>query len=120
MNKLLNMKRSLALTGLFFILVLLNVQAQNLHEFSKIDLLIIRGENYKVIDTCRQILKTDSLNSEIWYKMGLALQNLMSEENSFSCFSKASEYHQPITGTPSWLQKAFTQRGNQPLPSHTC
>jgi len=115
MNKLLNMKRSLALTGLFFILVLLNVQAQNLPEFSKIDLLIIRGENYKVIDTCRQILKTDSLNSEIWYKMGLALQNLMSEENSFSCFSKASELSPANNRYSFMVAKGFYTKGKPAL-----
>jgi len=85
------MKKFIFLAGFLFTLIFMPATGQDIPELSKIDLLIIRGENYKVIDTCRQILTTDSLNSEIWYKMGLAYQNLMSEENSFRCFSRASE-----------------------------
>lgn len=85
------MKKFIFIAGFLISLSFLPVAGQDIPELSKIDLLIIRGENYKVIDSCRQILATDSLNSEIWYKMGLAMQNLMSEENSFKCFSKASE-----------------------------
>jgi len=64
--------------------------AQNNTDYSKIDLHLIRGDYKMVIDTCRQILITDSLNSEIYYKMGLAYQNLISEDKSLECFTTAA------------------------------
>ena len=57
---------------------------------SKIDILLIRGDYKKVIDTCKLILAADTLNSEIYYKMGLAYQNYLREDKSFDCFLKAS------------------------------
>jgi tetratricopeptide (TPR) repeat protein len=77
------------ITGLL-ILCNLNLLSQVYTPYTRIDLFIIRGENYKVIDTCKQVLASDSLNPEIWYRLGLAYQNLMSDDNSFSCFSKAA------------------------------
>jgi len=63
---------------------------QNGRDYSKIDIKLIHGEYNKVIDTCNQILSSDTLNSEIYYKMGLAYQNLMHDDKSFDCFLKAS------------------------------
>lgn len=57
---------------------------------SKIDIKLIHGEYNKVIDTCRQILAVDSLNAELYYKMGLAYQNLLHDDKSFECFLRAS------------------------------
>jgi len=57
---------------------------------SKIDILLIHGNNKKVIDTCQQILAVDSLNSEIYFKMGLAYQNLLYEDKSLDCFLKSA------------------------------
>jgi len=59
-------------------------------EFSKIDILLVKGEYKKVIDTCTLVLETDSLNAEIYYKMGLAYQNLMPDDKSLDCFQKAA------------------------------
>jgi tetratricopeptide (TPR) repeat protein len=64
--------------------------AQNNTGFSKIDLLLLNGDYNKVVDTCRQIIITDSLNSEAYYKMGVAYQNLISEDKSFDCFLRAA------------------------------
>lgn len=63
---------------------------QNGRDYSKIDIKLIHGEYNNVIDTCNQILAGDSLNSEIYYKKGLAYQNLMHDDKSFDCFFKAS------------------------------
>jgi len=78
-----------------FLIVALTLSAsfswgQNGRDYSKIDIKLVRGEYNKVIDTCRQILATDSLNPEIYYKMGLAYQNLMHDDKSFDCYLKAS------------------------------
>lgn len=63
---------------------------QDGRDYSKIDIKLVRGEYNKVVDTCRQILTTDSLDPEIYYKMGLAYQNLMQDDKSFDCYMKAS------------------------------
>src|SRR5665648_400329 len=59
-------------------------------DYSKIDVMLIRGDFNKVVDTCRLILTIDSLNSEIYYKMGLAFQNILPDDKSFDCFLKAA------------------------------
>lgn len=109
------MKKLIFIAGLIFSLFLLPVSGQNNPELSKIDVLIIRGENYKVIDTCKQILAADSLNSEIWYKMGLAFQNLMSEENSFSCFSRASRLSPSNNRYTFMVAKGYYTKGKNTL-----
>jgi tetratricopeptide (TPR) repeat protein len=50
----------------------------------------MHGSFEKVIDTCKQILTHDSLNPEIYYKMGVAYQNLLEEDLSFNCFYRAA------------------------------
>jgi tetratricopeptide (TPR) repeat protein len=60
------------------------------HDYSKIDMMLGRGEYNKVIDTCNLILSADSLNDIIYYKMGLAYQNFLPDDKSFDCFLKAS------------------------------
>jgi tetratricopeptide (TPR) repeat protein len=66
------------------------LSGQKSSDFSKIDIMLVHGEYKKVIDTCRQILLTDSLNSEIYYKMGLAYQNFLPDDKSFDCFFRAA------------------------------
>jgi tetratricopeptide (TPR) repeat protein len=76
----------LVITGL----ICLNVFGQKNPDYSKIDIMLVHGEFNKVIDTCNRILAGDSLNSEIYYKQGLAYQSLMHDDKSFDCFLKAS------------------------------
>ena len=90
MNKSKIMKRN-SLTIIFLVLVIsLPGLAQNKPDYSKIDIMLIREDFKKVIDTCSQILAVDTLNSEIYYKMGLAYQNLLSDDKSFDCFLKSA------------------------------
>jgi tetratricopeptide (TPR) repeat protein len=110
-----SMKKILLLSALLFSLAFSPVTGQDTPEFSKIDILIIRGENYKVIDTCRQILATDSLNAEIWYKLGFAYQNLMSEEKSFACFSKASSLSPASNRYSFMVAKGFYNKNKPQL-----
>jgi tetratricopeptide (TPR) repeat protein len=84
------MKRIAFTFIIFFFAALFNGNAQNKPENSKIDILLVSGDYNLVIDTCLKILTTDSLNAEIYYKLGLAYQNLLSEDKSFDCFSKAA------------------------------
>lgn len=74
------------LLPLFFISKL---YPQENRDYSRIDLMLIRGKYDKAIDTCKLILGSDSLNAEIYYKMGLAYQNQLPDDKSFDCFVKA-------------------------------
>jgi tetratricopeptide (TPR) repeat protein len=90
MNKLTEMKR-ISFAFLLIVCVISNtVFAQEKSDYSKIDLMLIRGDYARVIDTCQQILNSDSLNPEIYYKKGLAYQNYLPDDKSFDCFQKAS------------------------------
>ena len=81
-------KRSLFLV-VALILFCTAASGQSVRDYSKIDIKLIHGEYNKVIDTCRQILSSDSLDPELYYKMGLAYQNLMHDDKSFDCFLRA-------------------------------
>jgi tetratricopeptide (TPR) repeat protein len=81
-------KNILSLISACFV-IFLPVNAQVKSEYPKIDNLLINGDYRKAADTCELLLAIDSLNPEIWYKMGLAYQNLLAEDKSFDCISKA-------------------------------
>lgn len=83
------MKKSLLTLLLLPLLFTSNLYSQESRDYSKIDLMLIRGEYDKAIDTCKLILGSDSLNAEIYYKMGLAYQNQLPDDKSFDCFAKA-------------------------------
>ncbi|MGC1390115.1 MAG: hypothetical protein WA816_03685 [Bacteroidales bacterium] len=84
------MKRITLLLILSVFFISLPVLAQDKPDNSKIDMMLIKGDFKKAIDTCNQILSTDTLNSEIYYKKGLAFQNLLSDDKSLECFLKAA------------------------------
>jgi tetratricopeptide (TPR) repeat protein len=83
------MKNYLALALLF--LFFTAASAQTTPDYSRLDILLVKGEYSAVIDTCKLILTNDSLNAEVCYKMGLAYQNIIPDENSIACFLKASK-----------------------------
>jgi tetratricopeptide (TPR) repeat protein len=87
------------------------VLAQNKPDNSKIDIMLVRGDFKKVIDTCNLILTVDSLNSEIYYKQGLAYQNLMLDDKSFDCFLKAATFAPDNNIFNFTLAKSYISRG---------
>jgi hypothetical protein len=66
------MKRILPIFIFLVLVISTPILAQNKPDNSKIDLMLIRGDYKKVVDTCSQILAVDTLNSEVYYKLGLA------------------------------------------------
>ena len=84
------MKRIAVTFILLVFFISLRGLAQNNPDNSKIDMMLIRGEFDTAIDTCKQILAGDTLNSEIYYKLGLAYQNQLPDDKSFDCFLKAA------------------------------
>ena len=55
--------------------------AQEIPASSRIDNFLIQGNYEKVIDTCKLILASDSLKPEIYYKMGIAYQNIIEADS---------------------------------------
>lgn len=111
MNKLSSMKKTALTLLLAFFVVFISGHAQTKTDYSKIDIRLIRGDYKKVVDTCRLILSTDSLNSEIWYKMGLAYQNLILDDKSFDCFLKAATISPDNAGYNFMVAKSYYNRG---------
>ncbi len=118
MNTFTDMKRIVITLILSSVFIFLSVYAHSQTDNSKIDILLIKGDYVKVADTCKLILLTDSLNSEIWYKMGLAYQNLLSEEKALDCFSKAVTISPDNNKYTFILAKSFFDMGepNQAKP----
>ena len=85
--------------------------AQKEKDNSKIDIMLIRSEFKSVIDTCKQILEKDTLNSEVYYKLGLAYQNLLFEDKSFECFLKAVSISPENKNYSFTVAKSYFNRG---------
>ena len=115
MNKLNFMKR-IILTFILAVLVFFQTGfAQTKPDNSKIDILLIRGDYKKVIDTCQLILTKDTLNSEIYYKMGLAYQNLILDDKAFDCFLKAATITPENNSYKFMLAKSYYNKGKSNL-----
>lgn len=82
------MKKIVIIAGIF-ILAGCQLRSQTSPDYSRIDLLMLRGEFERAADTCRSILKNDSLNPEICFRAGQAYQNLLIEDSSLIWFEKA-------------------------------
>jgi len=78
--------------------------------------MLIRADFKKAIDTCDQILSTDSLNSEIYYKKGLAYQSLYQKINHWSVFLKAAAISPDNNTTNFTLAKSFYNKGKISVP----
>jgi tetratricopeptide (TPR) repeat protein len=70
-------------------IISVKAQSNKNREFYSIDSLFIQGEYGKTIDLCLEILRKDSLNPDIYYKMGLAYQNLLLSDKSLGAFNRA-------------------------------
>jgi tetratricopeptide (TPR) repeat protein len=106
---------------LFLILIILaslnfsNVSAQAAPDYSKIDMMLGRGEYNRVIDTCKLILSADTLNHFVYYKMGLAYQNFLPDDKSFECFLKASSLAPDNKLYKFMVAKGYNNKGKNKL-----
>jgi len=71
------------------ILLAAGLNAQTPDPKPGLDKMLMQGEYEKVIDSCKQILLTDSLDAEIYFKLGTALQSTLMDEQALSAFQKA-------------------------------
>lgn len=105
------MKKSVFILIFSIVVFCTSAIAQNSQDISGIDVLLIKREYEKVIDTCRQILVTDSLNAEIYYQMGLAYQNILPDDKSFDCFLRAATIAPDTTIYAFMLAKSYYNKG---------
>jgi tetratricopeptide (TPR) repeat protein len=109
------MKKISLLLILVISLVCTTISAQKIQDYSKIDIMLGRGEYNRVIDTCKLILATDSLNDVIWYKTGLAYQNFLPDDKSFDCFLKASSITPDNKLYKFMVAKGYNNKGKTKL-----
>jgi len=89
--------------------------SQDSTDYSKIDLMLIRGEYQKAIDTCRLILSGDSLNSEVYYRLGLAYQNQLPDDKSFDFYLKAASLSPENNNYNFMVAKGYFTKGKYNL-----
>ncbi len=58
-------------------------------DINNLDALLIQGDYNEVVAKCTELVKNDSLNPELYHKLGLAYQNLMQTDKSIGALSKA-------------------------------
>lgn len=105
------MKR-ISLTFIILIILISHpAPAQNKPDFSKIDMMLIRDDFNRAIDTCNHILVTDTLSSEIYYKLGLAYQSLMSDDKAFDCFLQAATISPDNNNYNYTVAKSYFNKG---------
>ena len=109
------MKKLFLILISFALLHFSNSFAQTTPDYSKIDMLLGRGEYNRVIDTCKLILSADSLNDVIYYKMGLAYQNFLPDDKSFDCFLKAASLAPDNKLYKFMVAKGYNNKGKNKL-----
>jgi tetratricopeptide (TPR) repeat protein len=101
-----------------------SLSAQNIPAGSAIDLMMLRGEYDKVTETCRQILSYDSLNHEVYYKMGIAYQYTLEEDSALGSFYQAARLDPRNKVYNFMLAKGYYAEGKfkaaEPLFSKLC
>jgi len=105
------MKRIFILSLLLLFVISNPGLTQNKHDNSEIDIMLLRGDFKRVIDTCKQILGSDTLNADVYYKLGLAYQNLFFDDKSFDCFLKAVAISPDNNNYNFTVAKSYFNRG---------
>ncbi len=82
------MKPKLTLVAILILIINLTY-GQDKPVSQYIDLMLMHGEYERVVDTCRQLLKYEMLDPEIYYRMGIAYQNMLEEDLALESFSRA-------------------------------
>lgn len=77
--------------------------------------MLVQGDYEKVIDTCKLMLTSDSLNPDVYYKLGIAYQNMLDEEESLKCYYKAARLKPDNKMYNFSLAKAYYTQGKLKL-----
>ena len=83
--------RRIGIVTIIFVLLSNIATAQNNSNYDIINKMLIDGKYKEVVQTCTDILKKDSLNPDLHYKLGLAYQYLLFSEKSLREYKIASK-----------------------------
>ena len=97
------------------VLLAVSLNAQEPDRISGLDRLLLQGKYQNVIDTCRQILLTDSLNAEVYFKLGTALQNILIEDEALTAYEKAVSLDSANSNYKYVLAKSYYSKGKNKL-----
>ena len=107
--------RPLTISIILTAFVVSHATAQTAGQTAAVNTMLFRGEYQKVIDTCKQIIKYDSLNPEIHYSMGMAYRNILMEDSSIACFSKAAGLDPGNKAYSYMLARGYYEKGKYKL-----
>ena len=91
------------------------LMAQKQPDNRVIDQMLMQGDYEKAIDTCTLILTYDTLNAAIYYKMGIAYQNLLENDAAILSFYNAVNLDPENRTYNLTLAKTFFVNGNMNL-----
>lgn len=102
---------------LFLILLFISnlLHSQQTMDFSMVDILLIKGDYKKVVDTCSLLIVTDSLLAPAHYRLGLAYLNLMNDDRALEHFRKAVESDKGNAAYNFTLSKFYFNKGKTKL-----
>ncbi len=97
------------------VLLSVNMSAQKPGPNFSLDSMLLQGEYENVIDTCLNLLSADSLKPEIWYKLGVAYQNILKDEQALSSFTRAVLLKPDDRNYNFMLAKGYYNKGKNKL-----
>jgi len=100
---------------IFFFVASISIYAQVTDKISALDRMLLQGKYQNVIDSCRKTLVKDSLNAELYFKMGMALQNTLAEDEALSAFKKAVSLDSSSTNYKYILAKGYYSKSKNKL-----
>jgi len=71
------------------ILLIPRIKAQTIQATDGIDMMLLHGDYKRVIDTCMILLSTDGPDPDLYFRMGVAYQNILEDDLALTCFEKA-------------------------------
>jgi tetratricopeptide (TPR) repeat protein len=117
------MKKNLILLILLQV-INLSLFSQQKTDYNQLDLLLINGDYNQVVSDCSDLIKKDSLNPELYFKLGLAYQSLMLNDKSFEAYQQAVQLAPDSKKYNLSLAKIFYNIGKtklaQPIFENLC
>jgi tetratricopeptide (TPR) repeat protein len=91
------------------------VCSQQVPDFTAIDMLLVKGDYKKVADTCSLLIRTDSMNAAVHYRLGLAYQNLLNDDRAIKHFKRAVDIDSKNMAYNFTLSKLYFNKGKTKL-----
>ncbi len=106
------MRQNFTLTILFFFLFVFEIKAQQSKEtIEKADKFLSNGNTEAAIGLLKKAIPNDSLNSELYFKIGKIYESIRNQENAIFYYKKALQWQH----LPEKITQAYTYLGTRML-----